>query len=213
LRDSLHNRPYRSGMIDETEATRDTATMSNGEHIAGRLAERLRAARKARGLSLDAVAGISGVSRSMVSQIERGESSPTVATLWNLTKALGVDFAGLLDEVPKPGIEVIKASQAPVMTGHGKGLRIRILSAAETVGSHEVYDLSFLAGGQLVSDPHSSGCQEHLTVIEGALKVVCAGQAALIEPGDTARYAADQHHAIYEVAGASARAILIVQGS
>jgi transcriptional regulator with XRE-family HTH domain len=57
-------------------------------------------ARKARGLSLDAVAKLSGVSRSMVSQIERGESSPTVATLWNLTQALQVDFAGLLEGAP-----------------------------------------------------------------------------------------------------------------
>ncbi len=77
--------------------------------IHDRLAASLREARKARGLSLDAVAKLSGVSRSMVSQIERGESSPTVATLWNLTQALQVDFAGLLEGGPGAGIEVIHA--------------------------------------------------------------------------------------------------------
>ena len=77
--------------------------------IHDRLAAALRKARKARGLSLDAVAKLSGVSRSMVSQIERGESSPTVATLWNLTQALQVDFAGLLEGRGAPGITVVRA--------------------------------------------------------------------------------------------------------
>ncbi len=187
--------------------------MSESENITDRLAERLRAARKAKGLSLDAVAGISGVSRSMVSQIERGTSSPTVATLWNLTQALGVDFAGLLEAKPEPGIDVTRAAAAPVMTGHGKGLRIRILSPAETVGEHEVYDLSFKPGGSLVSAPHSAGCREHLTVIEGALRVVSGLEDVEIGQGDSARYFADRDHAILEVGGAGARAILIVQGS
>jgi transcriptional regulator with XRE-family HTH domain len=183
------------------------------DSITNRLAERLRAARKAKGLSLDAVAGISGVSRSMVSQIERGSSSPTVATLWNLTQALGVDFAGLLDAKPAPQVEVTRAAEAPVMTGHGEGVRIRILSPAETVGQHEVYDLAFAAGGKLESAPHSSGCREHLTVIEGRLQVNAGSDSVEIGQGDTARYFADRDHAILEMAGAPARAILIVQGS
>jgi transcriptional regulator with XRE-family HTH domain len=183
------------------------------ETITDRLAERLRAARKAKGLSLDAVAGISGVSRSMVSQIERGESSPTVATLWNLTQALGVDFAGLLEARPEPGIDVTAAAAAPVMTGHGTGLRIRILSPAETVGAHEVYDLDFQPGGSLVSAPHSVGCREHLTVIAGRLRVVSGADIVEIGQGDTARYCADRVHEIAECGTAPARAILIVQGS
>jgi len=183
------------------------------ENITDRLAERLRAARKAKGVSMDAVAGISGVSRSMVSQIERGESSPTVATLWNLTQALGVDFAGLLEAKLEPAIDVTRGAAAPVMTGHGHGVRIRILSPAETVGDHEVYDISFQPGAALVSAPHSAGCREHLTVIEGSLRVVSGAEEAEIGQGDTARYFADRDHAIHCVGAVVARAILIVQGS
>jgi transcriptional regulator with XRE-family HTH domain len=87
--------------------------MNPRSDIHDRLAASLREARKARGLSLDAVAKLSGVSRSMVSQIERGESSPTVATLWNLTQALQVDFAGLLEGKPEPGIVVMGAPETP----------------------------------------------------------------------------------------------------
>lgn len=179
--------------------------------IHDRLATSLREARKARGLSLDAVAKLSGVSRSMVSQIERGESSPTVATLWNLTQALQVDFAGLLEGRPTPGIEVTRAAAAPVMQ-RAAGVRIRILSPAETVGQHEVYEIGFAAGAVLASDPHSPGCREHLTVLEGQINLRSGEDADHLGPGDVARYAADRPHEIAALS-APARVILIVQGS
>jgi transcriptional regulator with XRE-family HTH domain len=184
--------------------------MTARSDIHDRLAASLKAARKARGLSLDAVAKLSGVSRSMVSQIERGESSPTVATLWNLTQALQVDFAGLLEGRTRPGIEVTRAAAAPVI--ERGGVRIRILSPAEAVGENEVYDLQFSAGAALVSDPHGPGCREHLTVIDGRLRVTSGEEAEALGAGDVARYPADRPHEIAAEGGA-ARAILIVQGS
>ncbi|MEP4308116.1 MAG: helix-turn-helix transcriptional regulator, partial [Lentilitoribacter sp.] len=82
--------------------------------ILAALPARLKEARKSQGLSLDAISNLSGVSRSMVSQIERGESSPTIATLWNLTRALNVDFAGLLEQGSKGDkIDVLKAAEVP----------------------------------------------------------------------------------------------------
>lgn len=186
--------------------------MNNRSDIHDRLASSLKEARKAKGLSLDAVARLSGVSRSMVSQIERGESSPTVATLWNLTQALQVDFAGLLEPRAEPGIEVVRAEAAPVIGGRGQGVTIRILSPAEAVGEHEVYDLVFREAAKLASDPHSPGCREHLTVLEGSLRVTSGAQSQTLRAGDTARYFADRLHSIEAVDGA-ARAILIVQNS
>lgn len=186
--------------------------MNTRPEIVGQLAAALRAARKARGLSLEAVAQLSGVSRSMVSQIERGESSPTVATLWNLTQALQVDFAGLLAGRAAETIEVIRAGAAPVIAARGGGVRIRILSPPESVGSHEVYELIFASGGVLDSAAHSPGCREHLTLIEGHVAVTSGADSATLGPGDTARYAADRAHRIAAEEGA-ARAILIVQGS
>lgn len=184
--------------------------MTDEPDITTRLAAALRDARRARGLSLDAVAKLSGVSRSMVSQIERGESSPTVATLWNLTRALQVDFAGLLDAPAAAAIDITRAGDAPTIAGRGQGVTIRILSPPETVGSHEVYDISFAAGGCLVSDAHAPGCREHLTVIDGAMTVTSGEASETLGPGDTARYAADRPHRI-AAAGAPARALLIVQ--
>ena len=187
------------------------AIMNQRPDIHDRLAASLKSARKSKGLSLDGVAKLSGVSRSMVSQIERGESSPTVATLWNLTQALQVDFAGLLEGKTAPGIEVIRAEQAPTIDGRGQGVRIRILSPAEAAGEHEVYELSFAEGGVLASDPHSPGCREHLTVLEGEVRVQSGEEERSLRAGDTARYFADRPHQI--AAEGAARAILIVQNS
>lgn len=183
--------------------------MGRDHEIHDRLATSLRQARQARGLSLDAVARLSGVSRSMVSQIERGESSPTVATLWNLTRALQLDFAGLVADRATPAIELIRADDAPLIDGRGNGVRIRILSPPESAGRHEVYELAFAAGGLLESDPHGPGCREHLTVIEGSLSVRSGADSAELAPGDTARYPADRPHAI-GAPGGVARALLIV---
>lgn len=177
--------------------------------ILSRLPARLKEARQALGLSLDAVAKLSGVSRSMVSQIERGESSPTISTLWNLTRALQVDFAGLLEEGGPAQIEVLRRGDVPTIENRGSGCSISILSPPEEAGRHEVYELRFAAGGVLDSQPHKRGAREHLTVIEGHLEVVSGEARDQISEGDTARYAADVPHRIS--ARDPARAFLVVQ--
>jgi transcriptional regulator with XRE-family HTH domain len=186
--------------------------MSDPAELLSQLSTRLREARKARGLSLDAVAKLSGVSRSMVSQIERGESSPTVATLWNLTRALQVDFAGLLDQATSaPAIEIVRDAQVPVIDGLGQGCRIRILSEPQQAGRHEVYDIRFAPDGSLVSDPHAPGATEALTVVSGRVRVKSGEVEEVLREGDTARYPADVPHAIR--ADSAARVFLVVHDS
>ncbi|EBA17141.1 DNA binding protein, putative [Roseobacter sp. SK209-2-6] len=187
-----------------TEKTDDILTL---------LPARLKEARRAQGLSLEAVANLSGVSRSMVSQIERGESSPTIATLWNLTRALQVDFAGLLEDGGmKDRIEVLRAGDVPKIENMGQGCRIRILSPPEEAGGHEVYDIRFDQGGALVSQPHTRGAMEQLTVLEGDIEVSSGNAKDTLQAGDTARYAADVTHAITAPNG-PARVFLIVKNA
>lgn len=184
----------------------------NSNDILTRLPARLKEARRAKGLSLEAVANLSGVSRSMVSQIERGESSPTISTLWNLTRALQVDFAGLLEETNSADrIEVLQKSEVPSIDNMGQGCRIRILSPPEEAGGHEVYDIRFDAGGALNSQPHTRGAREQLTVLEGAVRVTSGSAASDLTQGDTARYAADVAHSIS--AKGPARVFLIVKNA
>lgn len=181
--------------------------------ILTRLPARLKEARRAKGLSLEAVANLSGVSRSMVSQIERGESSPTISTLWNLTRALQVDFAGLLEEADGTDqIEVLRNSEVPSIDNMGQACRIRILSPPEEAGGHEVYDISFDQDGALNSQPHTRGAQEQLTVLEGSVRITSGTASMDLRQGDTARYAADVLHSISSLDG-PARVFLIVKNA
>lgn len=199
--------------IDSLLYIGQTSSMTEtSDAILLQLPARLKEARRTQGLSLDAVAKLSGVSRSMVSQIERGESSPTIATLWNLTGALGVDFAGLLDvSVPGNRIETLRSDDVPTIENMGNGVRIRILSPPEEAGQHEVYELVFSLGGVLDSKPHARGAREHLTVIEGVIDVTSGDNTSRLEAGDTARYSADQPHQICAIG--AARAFLVVQNA
>ncbi len=185
----------------------------SADTILNALPLRLKEARKSQGLSLDAVANLSGVSRSMVSQIERGESSPTIATLWNLTRALNVDFAGLMEHGEQGDkIDVLYANEVPKIESMGKGCRIAILSPPEAAGGHEVYDISFQEGGFLKSKPHARGAAEQLTVLEGRVQITSGTACSELAQGDTARYAADVPHEIMALDG-PCRVFLIVMSS
>lgn len=188
--------------------------MTSKPEITTRLASRLKEERAEKGLSLDALAKLSGVSRSMLSQIERGESSPTVASLWNLTRALNVDFSALLDQEAEPEHpirEVLRQGQTPVIRNKESGCVIRILSAPEEAGDTEVYDIEFEQGAHLQSAAHRSGCVEHITVISGNLRITSGSEEASAAIGDTIRYAADTEHSIMAVT--TSRALLIVRNA
>lgn len=183
----------------------------HADDVLALLPTRLKEARREQGLSLEAVSKLSGVSRSMVSQIERGESSPTIATLWNLTRALQVDFAGLLeDDAPGIQIDVLRADQIPTIDNMGEGCRIRILSPPEEAGRNELYELRFEEGGQLASQPHKRGTIEILSVINGTVEVQAGEATERLERGDSARYAADISHCIKALDG-TAKVFLVVQ--
>jgi XRE family transcriptional regulator, regulator of sulfur utilization len=167
--------------------------------------------RKKRGLTLETLATTSGVSRSMLSQIERGGASPTFSTLWNITQALGLSLADLNGEpCDIPPIDILLGHNTPEITTTDKLCTLRILSPTEATGKTEWYLLTLAKGGILSSDPHVQGTTEHLTVFDGRIEISSAGQEALVESGETARYAAAVAHAIRNIGPNDARALLVV---
>ena len=168
--------------------------------------------RKARRLTLDQLARKSGVSKSMLSQIERGEANPTFAILWNITRALGVDFADLVDlrSTSANRIEVLEPHFTPEIRTRDGLCVLRILNPVHSAGATEWYDLTIQPSGALSSEPHSAGTREHLSVLEGELVVESEGNETILQPGMTARYAADVPHRIANRGKGAARALLVV---
>ncbi len=169
--------------------------------------------RKKKRLTLDQLAAMSGVSRSMLSQIERGETNPTFATLWNLTRALGVDLAELVrgqSNRQAAAITLAPAHFTPEIRTADGGCLLRILSPGENAGGFEWYELIIQPGGALISEAHGHGAMEHLTLLEGALEVRSGDETVDVTAGATARYPVDAPHAIRNRTKVIARALLVV---
>lgn len=169
--------------------------------------------RKAKGLTLEQLGALSGVSKSMLSQVERGEANPTLAVLWSLTQALGIDFGTLVSSASRDeaaGIDVLPLGKTPEIRSEDGLCRLRILSPPHLAGRTELYLLEFSAGGTLVSKPHTHGTVEHLTALSGDIEVRSGGAHVRLHEGETARYAADVAHAIVNPGRASRSAVLMV---
>lgn len=174
---------------------------------------RLQQLRKERGLTLDELSAASGVSRSMLSQIERSQANPTLATVWHLSHALGVElseFVGLARIERKGRIDITAASFVPEIRTEDGQCVLRILSPADKVGSMEIYHLAIAPHGALVSDAHARGSSEHLTVLSGELVVMSADTIATVGTGAIARYPVDVPHAIRNDTATAAEALLVV---
>jgi transcriptional regulator with XRE-family HTH domain len=146
-----------------------------------RVGDTLAALRQAQALSLDELSRKAGVSKSMLSQIERAQANPTVAVVWRLANALGVPLGEL-----------------------------RILGPIELAGQFEWYALSLKVAGALESQAHENGTREHLTVLSGLLDVEAGDETQRLKPGETARYAVDRPHAIRNVGKTAASAWMVV---
>jgi transcriptional regulator with XRE-family HTH domain len=162
------------------------------------VADAIKRLRRQSGLSLDELAQRCGVSRSMLSQIERDTTNPTVATLWRITQALGVSIDEVLGQ-PKPAaqIELSAAHALPRMSSADGLIQLKVLGPLESAGTHEWYELVAQPGGRLISKPHSPGTREHLFVTQGCINIRSQDHQQQANAGELARYPADVAHELH----------------
>lgn len=168
--------------------------------------------RQARSLTLDDLSRAAGVSKSMLSQIERDQANPTIAVAWRLANALGVSIGELLAAEAQPGetIRVLEAHELPTLPGDHAGYVLRILGPMELAGKFEWYELTLAPNGVLASNPHDPGVTEHLTLLQGAMELEVDSEKKKLKSGTTARYPADRNHAIRNLGKSEAKALLVV---
>ncbi len=174
------------------------------------LGSRVKELRAGRGWSLEALANASGVSRSMLSQIEREQANPTLAVTLRIARAFGLSLGELL-EMPgaASAVTVIRADDHTYHYRSDKDCRIRTLSPLNLEKDVEFYEVWLQPGGALRSSPHFEGTREFLTVQRGRVRVESAGDAEELNPGDSASYRADVPHAIVNAGRADAVVFLI----
>jgi transcriptional regulator with XRE-family HTH domain len=183
--------------------------VSNSPPEVGATLQRMRLAR---GLTLEDLSRIAGVSKSMLSQIEREKANPTIAITWRLANALGVAIGELLtaEQRPPEPIRVIDAHETPTLPGEHAGYVLRILGPMDLAGKYEWYELTLAPGGMLESQAHDPGTGEHLTVLHGSVEIEVGASKKKVKLGGTARYAADQQHVIRNLGKTEAKALLVV---
>lgn len=163
--------------------------------INGRIAARLRALRQAQGWSLDRAAQATGVSKAMLGQIERGESSPTVATLWKIAAGFQVSFSGLLEDAPEAGGVLLRSSAGDDWPSDDGGIRVRTLFPYDPALGIEFLVVELQPGASHQSVPHAVGVTEHVIPLDGSLEINIDGHWQTVACGEGLRFAADRPHA------------------
>jgi transcriptional regulator with XRE-family HTH domain len=193
--------------METTKSETAAPTDAINTHL-GRRVKELRAERR---WSLDAMAAASGVSRSMLSQIEREQANPTLAVTLRIARAFGLSLGDLLES---PGaassLTVIRADDHAYHYKSDKDCQIRTLSPLNLEKDVEFYEIRLRPGGALRSSPHFEGTREFLTVNTGVITVTSGRDTEKLAPGDSAHYRADVPHAIVNSGKTAAILFLIV---
>ncbi|HEY0954989.1 MAG TPA: XRE family transcriptional regulator [Roseateles sp.] len=155
--------------------------------ITERVGRRLHDLRSAAGLSLDALARKSGVSRSNISLIERGQSSPTAVVLDKLSSALGVSVASMFETSPPSTAPspLARASDQPVWSDPASGYRRRNVSPAG-VSPLQLVDVVFPAGQRVSFETSERDADIHqlIWMIDGVMEIGHGGEQWQLCPGD-----------------------------
>ena len=153
--------------------------------------------RNKRKMSLDTLSTRSGVSKSMLSQIEQDKTNPTIVTVWKIARALNMNVQDLM-ESSDDCIEVVRFHDLPVIHSADKLCEIRIDSPVHMADNLELYHYVLKPGGKHISKPHYPS-EEFLTVIEGKVKVSAGESHIELNKGDTSRYRGDTEHSVENI--------------
>jgi transcriptional regulator with XRE-family HTH domain len=183
------------------------------DKLAAQVAQAIREQRERLGLTLRALAARSGVSSSMISDIERQAKSPTIATLSALAEALGVSLASLVDVAASGAgaIRVERANEHMSATDPWGATRDRI-GPVSAGGKIEI--LRYTLPPHCVAGPfpaHAGGTLEHVYLAKGSVRVTLGADAVTLEAGDSCTCRADQPHGFDNLAGDTALLYLVIE--
>ncbi|MDO5423844.1 MAG: XRE family transcriptional regulator [Eubacteriales bacterium] len=156
------------------------------------IAVNLKRIRKAKNMSLDMLAEQTGVSKSMLGQIERGESNPTVTTIGKIIDGIKVPFEELIQE-PKPTVSVISKDLATAKE-KDKDCRIYAYFPYEKNRNFEAYAMEIRPGGRYHIAPKGEHTEEYIMVSRGTLTLRIEETCYEIKQGDAVRLLAEQEH-------------------
>ena len=199
-------------MVDTISIMEDAAS-----GLDRRIADRVRELRAAHRLSLEALAARSGVSRSMISVIERGESSPTAVVLEKLATGLDVTLASLFDPpgaAEVAGGPVARRDDQPLWRDPASGYRRRNVSPPGVPQPMQIVDVHFPAGARVAFDTGARDMRVHqqVWVLDGAIDVTLGDELHRLQAGDCLAHVLDRPVSYHNPHRRSARYAVVLAG-
>lgn len=175
----------------ETRAASTTVQEASSE----KLGLRVRELRRAKGMTLNGLAETSGVSRAMISKVERGEKNPTLVVAAGISEGLGVTLSQLVGVEERREVVVVPRERRMVMRDPETGFERQSLSP--TFGNRDVeFIRNVIPEGSTSGEfpAHKKGVKEYLVVERGRLSAVLGGEKYVLEEGDALYFEADVNH-------------------
>lgn len=184
-------------------------TKFSGSRLGQVVGENSQRFRRARGISLSSLARRSGVARATLYHLEAGEANPTLETLNSVASVLGVTLSDLVNEPETVDVQLVRASEANVLSS--PGVEARLLKRLKPGGVlMEVYELVIEPEHLLSTTPHRAGVVEHLLLHSGRMLSGPVDALQELHPGDFISFRGDVPHA-YQTRELESRATLLMQ--
>ncbi|MDQ0223948.1 helix-turn-helix domain-containing protein [Metabacillus niabensis] len=174
------------------------------EEIQKILGRNLKAIREKQKLSLEKVSELSGVSKAMIGQIERGESSPTITTIWKIANGLKISFTSLIN-APETEAKVVLRSDVQVLSEDDGKYRVFSTFPFTEGKKFEIYSVEIDPEGKLESVGHMEGTEEFITVFDGEVLIRINGTSYKLNKDDSIRFKADKPHSYMNLSNEIAR--------
>lgn len=180
--------------------------MKNFNNVVG---DNLKCLREEKGLSLDKVAEITGVSKSMLGQIERGETNPTINTLWKIGNGLKVPITSFINQERTPVVVISLDKLNPVLEDQGR-LKLYTIFPYDNDKRFELFCMLMEAGCNIKSDGHFKGVEEYITVYEGEIEMCIGDKKYRLCKGNTINFLADIPHSYQTIGEGNAVASMMI---
>lgn len=163
------------------------------EQMTKNLGIQLKKIRQQRGMSLDDMAKLTDVSKAQLAQMEKGESNPTVSTIWKIADGLKISFSSLL-QPPKTSAKKISPSEIPYLTEDEGRYRVFSIIPYDPERGWEFYRIEMDPQCSYGSVPHMEGVEESLTVVGGQMKIALESEEIVLDAGETLVFSGNQIH-------------------
>lgn len=157
------------------------------------IGNKLKNIRSKRDLSLDELSKLTGVSKAMLGQIERGQSNPTVSTLWKIATGLKVSFSVFIDE-SSDDLKVINQEDITPIIEEDNKMRLYPIFPFDMSKGFEIFTIELEPGCIHPSTPHNDEVEEYIIVTEGEIEMTIDNKSFILKKGNSLNFKANKIH-------------------